>query len=131
MDVVARRGTESLVEPMELDLTEVAQIVRFEHAGWRRGEYWIRVQLVEDGRPFGPYMVRKFWKEVIGPDVKPEPPLNLGGALQYMCDDWLFEEVKGVDFWPMSYDPNPDGPGARDGQALGIRDYEHAESELR
>ena len=110
MDVTARRGTEPLVEPVELDLTDEPQTVRFQHPGWERGEYWIRVQLVEDGKPWGPYMVRKFWKEVIGPDAKPEPPLRLGGSLQYMVDGWLFEEVKDIDFWPMSYDPDPDKP---------------------
>ena len=110
VDVTARRGTEPLVEPVELDLTDEPQIVRFQHHGWERGEYWIRVQLVEDGKPWGPYMVRKFWKEVIGPDVQPESPLKLGSSLQYMVDGWLFEEVKDIDFWPMSYEPDPDKP---------------------
>ena len=27
-----------------------------------------------------------------------------------MCDGWLFEDLNGIDFWPMSYDPNPDKP---------------------
>ena len=110
IDITARRGTESLIEPIELDLTEEPQTLTFQHPGWERGEYWIRVQVVEDGKPYGPYMVRKFWKEVIGPDVQPESPLKLGSSLQYMVDGWLFEEVKGIDFWPMSYDPNPDKP---------------------
>ena len=110
MDVTVRRGTASLVEPTELDLTEAPQIVTFQHVGWECGEYWIRVQLMEEGKPYGPYMVRKFWKEAIGPDVEPEPPLNLGSSLQYMVDGWLFERVRGVDFWPMSYEPNPDRP---------------------
>ena len=110
VDVTARRGRESLVAPVELALTEAPQVVRFQHAGWERGEYWVRVRLVEEGRPFGPYMVRKFWKEVIGPDVAPEPPLKLGSSVQYMCDGWLFEDLKAIDFWPMSYDPNPDHP---------------------
>ena len=110
MDITARHGTESLIDPIELDLTEEPQIVTFQHPGWERGEYWIRVQLLEDGQPYGPYMVRKFWKEVIGPQVEPEIPLRLGSSLQYMVDDWLFEEAKGIDFWPMSYDPNPDKP---------------------
>ncbi len=110
LDVTARRGTESLVDPVELDLTEKSQVVRFQHAGWDRGEYWVRVQLVEDGKASGPYMVRKFWKEVMGPDVVPEPPLKLGDSVEYMCDGWLFEDLNGIDFWPMSYDPNPDKP---------------------
>ncbi len=110
MDVTARQGRESLVAPVELALTEEPQVVRFQHAGWERGEYWVRVRLVEEGRPFGPYMVRKFWKEVIGPDVAPEPPLKLGDSVQYMCDGWLFEDLKAIDFRPMSYDPNPDHP---------------------
>ena len=110
MDITSRRGTESLIEPIELELTEKPQTVTFQHNGWERGEYWIRVQVVENGQAFGPYMVRKFWKEVIGPQVEPEPRLRLGGSLQYMVDGWLFEEVKGIDFWPMSYEPNPDRP---------------------
>ena len=110
MDITARRGTESLIEPIELDLTEEPQTLTFQHNGWDRGEYWIRVQVVENGQAFGPYMVRKFWKEVIGPDVQPESPLKLGSSMQYMVDGWLFEEVKGIDFWPMSYDPDPDKP---------------------
>ena len=105
IDVTERRGSESLVKPVDLDLTEATQTITFNHAGWDRGEYWIRVQLLEEGRPFGPFMVRKFWKEVIGPDVRPEPPLRLGESLQYMVDDWLFESSTGIDFWPMSYDP--------------------------
>ena len=110
IDVTARRGTELLLEPIELDLTAEPQIVTFGHAGWERGEYWIRVQVLEAGQPVGPYMVRKFWKEVIGPEPRPEPPLQLVTSLQYMVDGWLFERSAGLDFWPMSYDPNPDRP---------------------
>ena len=110
IDVTTRRGTEPLLEPIELDLTAEPQIVTFGHAGWERGEYWIRVQVLEAGQPVGPYMVRKFWKEVIGPEPRPELPLQLGTSLQYMVDGWLFERSAGLDFWPMSYDPNPDRP---------------------
>ena len=134
MDVTAPRGTETLVEPVELDLTNEPQTVRFQHPGWERGEYWIRVRLVEDGKPWGPYMVRKFWKEVIGPDVQPEPPLRLGNAMQYMVDGWLFEEVKGTDFWPMSYDPDPDKPTVTMDKPwefgmMSVRKMSHDESE--
>ena len=110
IDVATRHGVNSLVEPVELDLRDEPQIVTFEHAGWERGEYWIRVQVVEGGQTVGPYMVRKFWKEVIGPDVAPVPPLRIGNSLQYLVDGWLFEEVQGIDFRPMSYDPNPNQP---------------------
>ncbi len=110
IDVTERKGSESLVEPVDLDLTEARQTLTFNHAGWDRGEYWIRIRLLEGGRPFGPCMVRKFWKEVIGPDVQPEPPLRLGQSLQYMVDDWLLEASEGIDFWPMSYDPGRNGP---------------------
>ena len=110
MDVTARCGDQPLVQPIELDLAERPQVVTFRHDGWERGEYWIRVQMIEHGQPVGPCMVRKFWKEVIGPEPQPEPPLKLGTALQYMVDDWLFERSEGLDFWPMSYDPSPDQP---------------------
>lgn len=110
LDVTARRGNESRVEPVELDLTDELQIVRFDHSGWERGEYWVRIAVIENGEPIGPYMIRKFWKEVIGAELQPQPPLKLGPDLQYMVDDWLFEDAHGLDFWPMSYGPNPDKP---------------------
>ena len=113
MDVVVRGGREALVEPVELDLAAAGRTISFAHADWERGEYWVRVQVLEEGRPVGPCMVRKFWKEVIGPEPRPEPPLRLGTAVQYMVDGWLFESSEGLDFWPVSYDPDPDQPAIR------------------
>lgn len=110
MDVCALRGDAVLAGPVEMDLDARFRDVTFDHRGWARGEYWVRVQVIEKGAGVGPYMVRRFWKEVIGPEPRPEPPLRLGSGLQYMVDDWLFEESEGLDFRPMSYDPCPDKP---------------------
>ena len=73
MDVVEAGGESVLAGPWELELDEARKQQKFSSAGWRRGEYWVRLQLHWEGRPVGAYMVRSVWKEILPPEQEPGP----------------------------------------------------------
>ena len=66
-DVTARNDEKVLAGPWTIELSGDTHEQEFDSASWPRGEYWIRVRLHKDGKPVGPYLIRKVWKETLPP----------------------------------------------------------------
>lgn len=103
VDVTRREGAARLAGPWRYSLTHSFQEQTFSTCGWEGDEYWIRVRMLRDGEPVGPYCVRKFWKENL---PEPEPPeyLELNGYPEVMVDDYSFEQAEGIHFVPDTLD---------------------------
>jgi hypothetical protein len=99
VDVTGREGDARLAGPWRYALTDAVREESFPIAGWEDGEYWIRIRVVEGGKPMGPYMVRKFW---IQGSVEAPPPdvLDLHGQPEILVDDYALESQEGIQFVP-------------------------------
>jgi hypothetical protein len=108
VDVTRPEGTVPLAGPWRFTLDDRPLEHRFSIDGWEDGEYWVRVRMLEAGRPIGAFCVRKFW--VQRPTERPRPQtLELGGVPEVLVDDYCFEVVEGMRFLPAAIDNAP-GP---------------------
>ena len=57
VDVVRPRKPSPVVEPIRLSLRSKVQRFSFDATGWARGEYWLRVKILRDENPVGPFLV--------------------------------------------------------------------------
>jgi len=98
-DVTSRGGAAVLAGPWRFRLTHEFREQSFDTTGWPTGEYWIRIRVLREGEPVGPFCIRKFWKQVSSPPSGPEV-LELGGYPEVLVDDFACAEVEGVQFVP-------------------------------
>jgi len=106
MDVVEAGGKNALAGPWELQLDEARKQQKFSSAGWRRGEYWVRLQLHWEGRPVGAYMVRSVWKEILPPEREPGPrPVE---GFQPAVGAWSYGRLHNTRFDADPMQPRPD-----------------------
>ena len=109
-DVTARNDEQVLAGPWTIELTGDAQQQDFDSSGWPRGEYWIRIRLQKEGKPVGPYLVRKVWKEILPAEVVPSAPLRLGNRNQILASSFGFDEVNGIRFVANPLQKKPERP---------------------
>ncbi len=108
VDVTRPEGTEPLAGPWRFTLDDRLLEHRFSIDGWGDGEYWVRVRMLESGRPIGAFCVRKFW--VQRPTESPRPhTLELGGVPEVLVDGYSFDVVEDMRFLPASIGNAP-GP---------------------
>ena len=130
VDVTAREGFEPLAGPWRLSLTHGGREQAFRIDGWPDGEYWIRLRVVVDGSPTGPFCVRKFWKQAPLPGSRPAV-LDLTGHPEVLVDDYCFDAVRGVRFVPDPFErpaaPVVDGSAAHEEEGLQFTSVEWIE----
>ncbi len=122
VDVTARHGSQTLAGPWRFELTDTAQQGGFSTADWDSGEYWIRIRMLDNGVPVGPYCVRKFLR-VIDPPPPPPPVLELAGHPEVLVDGYSFDVVDGVQFVPdqlRKSGPVVSQTAAHENQCLGV-----------
>ena len=121
VDVTARECSEPLAGPWRLSLTHQSQDRAFPIDGWPDGEYWIRLRVLIDGSPAGPWCVRKFWKQSPLPALRPAV-LDLAGHPEVLVDDYCFDAVHGVQFVPDPFErpkaPVVDGSAPHEEEGL-------------
>ncbi|MCC7086670.1 MAG: hypothetical protein IT427_16850 [Pirellulales bacterium] len=109
-DVTAPRDDTILAGPWTLELHGDALQREFETSGWPRGEYWIRVRLQQDGKPVGPHLIRKVWKEIL-PSIKlRNRPMRLGHRYQMLTGASDLAAIEGIRFVPDRLVKQPDHP---------------------
>ena len=96
VDAVCAGEKNTIASPLKLTLDGHPQKQAIDIRDWPTGESWIRVRVLRNGTPTGPFLVRKLWKEVSFEIEKPELPLFPGDRSQYMVDDWIFSSCKGL-----------------------------------
>jgi hypothetical protein len=109
VDVVDAGGETPLAGPWTYALTHEFQEKRFSTGQWPQGEYWIRIRVLHDGDPVGPWCVRKFWKQVSA-EAPPPDVIELGGYPNVMVDDYTMERSENVQFLPDAMEKRPDAP---------------------
>ena len=98
IDVTAAGFDQQLAGPWKLQLTGQLQQQSFDSSGWPRGEYWIRVRVMREGSPVGPYVIRKVWKETLpGSESHPQTK-RTDTRPQLLCGPAGWSDVDGVEF---------------------------------
>ncbi len=110
VDVVRPNQEEPLAGPWAFDLNGTIQRQAFDTSGWPRGEYWIRIRLLRNGQPAGPYVVRKVWKEMLPPETASQEPWRIGSRPQLLAGPLGFSSVQGIRFEVDPLDKRPDAP---------------------
>ncbi len=111
VDVVAADSLEPMAGPRTVHLDGRAKRQTFESAGWQRGEYWLRVRVVRDGVPVGPYLVRQFWIETASAPTSSVALLyRPEDKHQLMVDGWTYATSKGLTHEPDQLERMTDGP---------------------
>ena len=110
VDVVKRQGDKLLAGPWAVKLTGKVQRKRFETKDWPRGEYWIRIRLQKEGKPVGPYLIRKVWKEILPAEATPQRARRVGKELQLLAGKYGFTSIRGIRFDTQPLDKRPDAP---------------------
>ncbi len=99
--------------PVRLDLDHATQRRNFDGTGWPRGEYWLRVRVLKNEKAVGPYLVRHFWVEDSQEAQSPRLPLRPGHHAQYLLDNWILADSKGLRHRPDGLSRLSDGPVLR------------------
>lgn len=110
VDVVARDDEEQLAGPWTMEINGDVVKQDFDSSGWPRGEYWIRVQLQQDGSAVGPYLVRKVWKEILPAEESALTPRRIVGTPQMLAGPHAFSSVTGIRFVSDQLRKQPEGP---------------------
>lgn len=110
IDIVQPRNPESSIEPFQLSLTSRVQRFTIDATGWARGEHWLRVRVIRGGKPIGPYLVRQVYVETPHVAARPQNPLRIGHAPQYLVDDWIFASSTALEHEPDQLEAISDGP---------------------
>ena len=110
VDIVHPRNPAPVPESIRLNLTNKVQRFSFDATGWTRGEYWLRVKVLRDKNPIGPYLVRQVYVETPHVAARPQNPLRIGHVPQYMVDGWCFASSSGLRHTPDQLEVLSDGP---------------------
>lgn len=110
IDIVRPRKPDVLIDPIRLSLTGRTRRFTIDATGWARGEYWLRVRLRRKNKLVGPYLVRQVYVETPHIAARPQNPLRIGHAPQYLVDDWVFSTSTGLKHEPDQLELVSDGP---------------------
>ncbi|MEX2172526.1 MAG: hypothetical protein WD851_24605 [Pirellulales bacterium] len=110
VDVIARDDEKQLAGPWTMALTGDVVEQSFDSSGWPRGEYWIRIQLEQDGKPVGPYLIRKVWKEILPTKRSVAAPRRIGSEPQLFVSPHGIASAEGIRFVPDELKKEPNGP---------------------
>lgn len=111
-DVVAAGTEDRTAGPWRTKVTSRKSVKRFSIRGWPRGDYWIRVRAIREGKPVGSYCIRLFTNETGGPSIlqPSEGAEPVGTGTLFMTDDTFFGEAAQVRFRPQPLAKTPDRP---------------------
>jgi hypothetical protein len=110
VDVTARNDEGRLAGPWNMQLDKDVRVQEFDTTGWPQGEYWIRIRLQKDGKPIGPFLIRKVWKEVLPPQKAPTEPLHIGRQRQLLVGPPGLNSVHNIRFVSDTLKKQPKGP---------------------
>lgn len=110
VDVTDPGGKHRLAGPWTIALTGEAHRQDFNSSGWPRGEYWIRVRVQKEGKPVGPFLIRKFWKELLPVVTSQEQPQILSREMPNLAGPFGFEACENIQFYPGKLEKKPNHP---------------------
>ncbi len=133
VDVTAREDEQRLAGPWQWRLDHQWRRQSFDIRSWSTGEYRLRIRVLVDGAPIGPWCIRRFWKQV--ETLTPPETITLAGYPEVLVDDWSFTQVDDIRFVPDAMTKRPDpvvaATESHEEEMLAVRSIEWNERQRR